>query len=101
MITASGFCSPRLPLLSDVNEADLNVVVHLKGVEQAQPHAFELYYYNADIDDTQFILLIKLKLTELLLARLHYKVFWSHSPTSRLSSRGQAFAFSQLLLFVA
>ena len=47
MITASGFCSPRLPLLSDVNEADLNVVVHLKGVEQAQPHAFELYDYNA------------------------------------------------------
>ncbi len=75
MITASGFCSPRLPLLSDVNEADLNVVVHLKGVEQAQPHAFELYDYNADIDDTQFILLIKLKLTELLLARL-----WGQFP---------------------
>ena len=58
MITASGFCSPRLPLLSDVNEADLNVAVRLKGVEQAQPHVFELYDYNADIDDTQFILLM-------------------------------------------
>jgi|LakMenE18May11ns_1017448.scaffolds.fasta_scaffold8541839_1 hypothetical protein len=84
MITASGFCSPRLLLGRDVNEADLNIALRLKGVEQAQPHVFELYDYKADNEDTQFIFPINLKLTELLLARLHDKVSLSHSPTSRL-----------------
>ena len=54
MITASGFCSPRIPFGTDVNEADLNVALRLKGVEQAQPHVFELYYYKAYNEDTQF-----------------------------------------------
>ena len=101
LITASGFSSPRFPFGRDVNEADLNVALRLTEVEQAQPHVFELYDYKADNEDTQFIFPITLKLTELLLARLHDKVSLSHSPTFRLWSRGQVFAFSKHLLFVA